>query len=279
MLVRRAQTVDDRSPENEKPNLTPVPPRDEVAGRLHRPAEAVAILVSKQGHCLSDLLWRWEAGELDAMIPLVISNHADLASKVEAHGIPSITCRSRRKRKPGRRRRSRPSCGSTRSTSSCWPATCRSSRRISWVPRAADHQHPSLVPAGVRGRQPYHQAHARGVKIIGATAHYVTRARRRPDHQPGRRPRLPPRRRGRHGPHRPRSRAPRAGPGRALAPRRPRAGGRESYGGLRVRLQAFRRDRHQHPAEIIAPVPAMSSAGGSGTAVALKPAKRPLSSL
>src|SRR3954468_6971930 len=46
------------------------------------------IPVSKQGHCLIDLLWRWEAGELDAVIPLVISNHADLASKVEAHGIP-----------------------------------------------------------------------------------------------------------------------------------------------------------------------------------------------
>ena len=48
----------------------------------------MAILVSKHGHCLIDLLWRWEAGELDAEIPLVISNHADLAAKVEAHGIP-----------------------------------------------------------------------------------------------------------------------------------------------------------------------------------------------
>src|SRR3954454_3124063 len=56
-------------------------------GFTDRP-KRVAILVSKQGHCLIDLLWRWEAGELDAVIPLVISNHADLASKVEAHGIP-----------------------------------------------------------------------------------------------------------------------------------------------------------------------------------------------
>ncbi len=48
----------------------------------------MAILVSKQWHCLIDLLWRWEAGELDAEIPLVISNHGDLATKVEAHGIP-----------------------------------------------------------------------------------------------------------------------------------------------------------------------------------------------
>ena len=48
----------------------------------------VAILVSKYAHCLLDLLWRWEAGELDAEIPLVISNHPDLAEKVQAHGIP-----------------------------------------------------------------------------------------------------------------------------------------------------------------------------------------------
>jgi formyltetrahydrofolate deformylase len=56
-------------------------------GFTDRP-KRMAILVSKQGHCLIDLLWRWEAGELDAEIPLVISNHADLAPKVEAYGIP-----------------------------------------------------------------------------------------------------------------------------------------------------------------------------------------------
>src|SRR5271169_1326044 len=48
----------------------------------------MALVVSKQGHCLIDLLWRWEAGEQDAEIPLVISNHPDLAPTVEAHGIP-----------------------------------------------------------------------------------------------------------------------------------------------------------------------------------------------
>ena len=48
----------------------------------------LAILVSKYGHCLIDLLWRHEEGELNAEIPLVISNHDDLRAKVEAHGIP-----------------------------------------------------------------------------------------------------------------------------------------------------------------------------------------------
>jgi formyltetrahydrofolate deformylase len=48
----------------------------------------VAILVSRYDHCLMDLLWRWETGELDAEIPLVVSNHPDLAARVEAYDIP-----------------------------------------------------------------------------------------------------------------------------------------------------------------------------------------------
>ncbi len=52
----------------------------------------MAILVSKQGHCLVDLLWRWEAGELDAEIPLVISNHADLAQERRPMEYRSIIC-------------------------------------------------------------------------------------------------------------------------------------------------------------------------------------------
>ena len=58
----------------------------QVSFTNHR--KRVAILVSKQEHCLVDLLWRWEASELDAEIPLVISNHADLAARAETHGIP-----------------------------------------------------------------------------------------------------------------------------------------------------------------------------------------------
>jgi formyltetrahydrofolate deformylase len=48
----------------------------------------MAVLVSRNGHCLIDLLWRWEEGELAARIPLVISNHSDLGPKVAAYGIP-----------------------------------------------------------------------------------------------------------------------------------------------------------------------------------------------
>jgi formyltetrahydrofolate deformylase len=48
----------------------------------------MAILVSRYGHCLIDLLWRWDAGELKAQIPLVVSNHPDFASRAENYGIP-----------------------------------------------------------------------------------------------------------------------------------------------------------------------------------------------
>src|ERR671910_3195404 len=48
----------------------------------------MAILVSRYDHCLIDLLWRWDAGELDAQVPLIISNHPDLASRAEIYGIP-----------------------------------------------------------------------------------------------------------------------------------------------------------------------------------------------
>ena len=67
----------------------------------------MAILASKYAHCLLDLLWRWEAGELDAEIPMVISNHADLHDKVQAHGIPFHHLPVTKAPRPSRRRRSR----------------------------------------------------------------------------------------------------------------------------------------------------------------------------
>ena len=70
---------------------------------------------------------------------------------------------------------SRPwSCSPARSTCSCSPATCRSSPRLPRSPRRPGDQHPPQLPAGLRRRRPYARAHERGVKLVGATAHYVT---------------------------------------------------------------------------------------------------------
>ena len=143
-------------------------------GFTDRP-KRMAILVSKQDHCLIDMLWRWEAGELAAVIPLVISNHADLAPKVQAHGIPFHHL---------------PATRETKAEQEAKIEALLCEHKIELVVLARYMQilspgflgsyqqpiiniHHSFLPAFV-GASPYHQAYARGVKIIGATAHYVT---------------------------------------------------------------------------------------------------------
>jgi formyltetrahydrofolate deformylase len=143
-------------------------------GFTDRP-KRMAILVSKQGHCLIDLLWRWEAGELDAEIPLVISNHADLAPKVEAHGIPFHHL---------------PVTKASKAEQEAKVEKLLQEHNIDLVVLARYMQilspqfletysqpviniHHSFLPAFI-GANPYQQAYERGVKIIGATAHYVT---------------------------------------------------------------------------------------------------------
>ena len=143
-------------------------------GFTDRP-KRMAIMVSKQDHCLIDMLWRWEAGELAAVIPLVISNHADLAPKVQAHGIPFFHL---------------PATRETKAEQEAKIEALLREHEIDLVVLARYMQilspeflgsykqpiiniHHSFLPAFV-GASPYHQAYARGVKIIGATAHYVT---------------------------------------------------------------------------------------------------------
>src|SRR3954454_15799026 len=143
-------------------------------GFTDRP-KRMAILVSKQGHCLIDLLWRWEAGELDAEIPLVISNHPDLAPQVEAHGIPFHHLPVA----PGAKAEQETRLAALiREHAIDVVVLARymqilSPEFLAACPRPILNIHHSFLPAFV-GANPYRQAHARGVKIIGATAHYVT---------------------------------------------------------------------------------------------------------
>jgi formyltetrahydrofolate deformylase len=135
----------------------------------------VAILVSKYAHCLLDILWRWESGELAAEIPIVISNHPDLGDKVRAHGIPFHHL---------------PVAKGAKAEQEAQVARLLNGHQVDLVVLARYMQilsgefldaigrpviniHHSFLPAFV-GASPYHQAYARGVKIIGATAHYVT---------------------------------------------------------------------------------------------------------
>ncbi|MFD6454693.1 formyltetrahydrofolate deformylase [Nocardia sp. NPDC055165] len=140
------------------------------------PRRAV-LLVSKDGHCLHDLLGRAQAGELPATIEAVIGNHPDLAGMTEAHGVKFHHVPF--PKDPAERG---PAFEQVRDlVDSHDPHAVVLARFMQvlpaelcehWAGRALNIHH-SFLPSFV-GARPYHQAYARGVKLIGATCHYVT---------------------------------------------------------------------------------------------------------
>ena len=133
----------------------------------------VVILVSKQDHCLNDLLHRWRSGELVVEIPCVISNHEDLRSFVEWHGIPyhhvPMTDKTSAFEKIAAlfEQHQGDTLVLARFMQILPPELCRR-----YVGRVINIHH-SFLPS-FAGAKPYHQAFERGVKLIGATCHYVT---------------------------------------------------------------------------------------------------------
>ena len=152
-------------------------------GQVHFSDELprVALFVSKQAHCLVDLLWRTKAGELPMQVPLVISNHPDLQVEAEAFGARFALL---------------PINAASKADVEAQQLALLAEHRIDLVVLAKymqvlsgdflarfqsggpqDHRviniHHSFLPA-FKGAQPYHRAWERGVKLIGATAHYVT---------------------------------------------------------------------------------------------------------
>ena len=135
----------------------------------------MAILVSRYDHCLMDLLWRWDSGELEAEIPLVVSNHPDLASRVEAYGIPFHHLPVTQETKAEQESEMRDLLAEhgidlvvlARYMQILSPGFVHA------YPDRIVNIHHSFLPA-FAGADPYHRAHERGVKTIGATAHYVT---------------------------------------------------------------------------------------------------------
>jgi formyltetrahydrofolate deformylase len=135
----------------------------------------MAILVTKESHCLNDLLWRWKTGELRVEIPFVVGNHADLREHVTAFGIVFYHVPVTTDRKEDHEfalMRLVESAGVdllvlARYMRILSPGFVRAySERIINI-------HHSFLPA-FAGPRPYHQAYERGVKLIGATSHYVT---------------------------------------------------------------------------------------------------------
>lgn len=135
----------------------------------------VLILVSKFDHCLNDLLYRYRTGTLAIDIPAVVSNHPDLQRVVEWHGIPYHHLPVTRETKRAQEdkilemveRLNVDLVVLARYMQVLSEEMCAA---LAW--RTINIHH-SFLPS-FKGAKPYHQAHRRGVKIIGATAHYVT---------------------------------------------------------------------------------------------------------
>ena len=133
------------------------------------------ILVSKFGHCLNDLLFRWQSGNLDIDIVGVVSNHEDMRGLVESYAVPFHHI---------------PVTGATKDAAEAELLELVETEQVDLVVLARYMQilsdgasralegrviniHHSFLPS-FKGAKPYHQAYDRGVKIVGATAHYVT---------------------------------------------------------------------------------------------------------
>lgn len=135
----------------------------------------VALFCSQYLHCMADLLQRWHSGELQCEIPLIVSNHRDVESLASFYGIPFHFV---------------PVTALTRSEAEARQYELLARHNIDLVvlarymqilspafvaryPSSIINVHHSFLPA-FTGARPYHAAHARGVKLIGATSHYVT---------------------------------------------------------------------------------------------------------
>ncbi len=135
----------------------------------------VAIFVSKQSHCLVDLLWRVKAGELCMNVPLVISNHRDLEELCSSFSIPFKLIKVDKNNKADSESKILDLLNEYKIDLGVLAKYMQilSSSFLEKFPHFINIHH-SFLPA-FKGAQPYHQAWERGVKLIGATAHYVTR--------------------------------------------------------------------------------------------------------
>ena len=135
----------------------------------------MAIFVSKMSHCLFDLLARYTAGEWNVEIPLIISNHPDLQHVAERFGIPFYLFPITKETKEEQERKEMELLAKHNITFIVLARYMQviSEQMINAYPNKIINIHHSFLPAFV-GARPYHAAFERGVKIIGATSHYVT---------------------------------------------------------------------------------------------------------
>lgn len=139
----------------------------------HRPR--VLIMVSKYDHCLVDLLYRWKIGELRVDIPVIVSNHPDCQEIADNEGIPYVHLPVTATTKP---QQEQALVRLVKQHDVDLVVLARYMQVLSdslceELSGRAINIHHSFLP-GFKGARPYHQAHERGVKLVGATAHFVT---------------------------------------------------------------------------------------------------------
>ncbi|MDX1488927.1 MAG: formyltetrahydrofolate deformylase, partial [Acidiferrobacterales bacterium] len=155
----------------------PIAQRFDMVWQLHdqNTKPRVLIMVSKPGHCLNDLLYRVSIGALDIEVVAVVSNHPDQKPRADFYGVPYHHLPITPQTKPDQEAQVLKIVEETgadlvvlaRYMQILTPETCAR------LAGRAINIHHSFLP-GFKGARPYHQAHHRGVKLIGATAHYVT---------------------------------------------------------------------------------------------------------
>lgn len=137
------------------------------------PAKKMGILVSKYDHALLELLWRWSRGLLPCEITHVVSNHEDLREEVERFGVPFTVVKVTKDNKPEAEAQINELMAGNDVLVLARYMQILSSDFVDRWPMKIINIHHSFLPAFV-GADPYRQAYDKGVKLIGATAHYVT---------------------------------------------------------------------------------------------------------
>jgi len=158
-------------------HFSPVAEKFQMQWRLAQSAQRprMIILVSKYDHCLVDLLYRHQSGELACDIPLIISNHADNRPLADFYKIPYAVVAVTKDNKHEAEQRIQKLIDEHRPDFMVLARYMQilSNDFVKRYPQRIINIHHSFLPAFV-GARPYHQAFQRGVKLIGATSHYVT---------------------------------------------------------------------------------------------------------
>ena len=158
-------------------HFSPIAQKFKMTWRLAQSSQRprMVVFVSKYDHCLVDLLYRQKSGELACDIPLIISNHPDNEEIAKFYGVPYVVVTVSKENKVHAENRVHQMIADSKADFMVLARYMQilSNEFVNRYPQQIINIHHSFLPAFV-GARPYHQAFERGVKLIGATSHYVT---------------------------------------------------------------------------------------------------------